>query len=76
MSSTNCISPPKASGTPENEFERYTVTKMNHAGKAGAWDKSMIRYNAFIDVERIPRTHSVTCSVPGPGWIGSSNGSK
>jgi len=41
-------------GAPENEYERFTVTKMKYAGKAGAWDKSKIRYNTFIDIEGIP----------------------
>lgn len=41
-------------GAPEDEFERYAVTKMKYAGKAGSWDKTRINYNAFIDIEGIP----------------------
>lgn len=41
-------------GVPENEYERFAVTKMKYGGKAGAWDKSKIRYNPFIDIEGIP----------------------
>lgn len=43
-----------APGAPEDEFERYTVAKMKYAGKAGTWDKTRIRYNAFIDIDGIP----------------------
>ncbi|WP_325048554.1 type ISP restriction/modification enzyme, partial [Galactobacter valiniphilus] len=32
----------------------YNVFKMKYAGKAGAWDKSTIKYNAFITVTGIP----------------------
>ncbi|WP_434923256.1 DEAD/DEAH box helicase (plasmid) [Glutamicibacter sp. PAEs-4] len=41
-------------GAPENEYERFAVTKMKYGGKAGAWDKTRIRYNQFIDIEGIP----------------------
>ncbi|MFK0085448.1 DEAD/DEAH box helicase [Glutamicibacter sp. NPDC090743] len=41
-------------GAPEDEYERFAVTKMKYAGKVGAWDKTRIRYNQFIDIEGIP----------------------
>nr|WP_262983011.1 type ISP restriction/modification enzyme [Glutamicibacter arilaitensis] len=41
-------------GAPENDYERFAVTKMNYGGKAGAWDKTKIRYNPFIDIDGIP----------------------
>lgn len=41
-------------GAPENAYERFAVTKMKYAGKAGSWDKTKIRYNSFIDIEGIP----------------------
>lgn len=41
-------------GAPEDEYERFAVTKMKYAGKAGAWDKTKIRYNPFIDIDGIP----------------------
>ncbi|MGP5023283.1 type ISP restriction/modification enzyme, partial [Glutamicibacter arilaitensis] len=41
-------------GAPENEYERFAVTKMKYGGKAGAWDKTKIRYNPYIDIEGIP----------------------
>lgn len=41
-------------GAPEDEYERFAVTKMKYAGKAGSWDKTRIRYNSFIDLEGIP----------------------
>lgn len=41
-------------GAPEDEYERFAVTKMKYVGKAGAWDKTQIRYNQFIDIEGIP----------------------
>lgn len=41
-------------GAPEDEYERFAVAKMKYAGKAGAWDKTRIRYNQFIDIEGIP----------------------
>lgn len=43
-----------APGAPGDEYERYTVTKMKYLGKAGNWDKTKIRYNAFIDIDGIP----------------------
>lgn len=41
-------------GAPVDEYERFTVRKMKYAGKAGAWDKTRIAYNAFIDIHGIP----------------------
>ncbi|MBN6191207.1 DEAD/DEAH box helicase [Aneurinibacillus sp. BA2021] len=41
-------------GAPVDEYERFIVRKMKYAGKAGAWDKTRITYNAFIDIEGIP----------------------
>ena len=41
-------------GAPDDEFERFAVTKMKYAGKAGSWDKTTIRYNKFIDIDGIP----------------------
>lgn len=38
----------------QDEFARYAVTKMKYAGKAGAWDKTRIIYNAHITLEGIP----------------------
>ncbi|MEW1981221.1 type ISP restriction/modification enzyme [Citricoccus sp. NPDC079358] len=39
---------------PEDEYERFAVQKMKYGGKPGAWDKSRIRYNAYVDLEGIP----------------------
>jgi predicted helicase len=39
---------------PENEFERFAVTKMKYGGKSGAWDKTVIKYNPHITIEGIP----------------------
>ncbi|GGO59874.1 hypothetical protein GCM10010910_03890 [Microbacterium nanhaiense] len=39
---------------PTDEYERFSVKKMKYGGKAGAWDKTRIRYNDFIDIEGIP----------------------
>ncbi|MEZ0139983.1 type ISP restriction/modification enzyme [Microbacterium sp. NRRL B-14842] len=41
-------------GAPEDQFERFAAQRMKYAGKAGAWDKTRIKYNAFIDVDGIP----------------------
>ncbi|GMA27385.1 hypothetical protein GCM10025874_06380 [Arenivirga flava] len=30
------------------------MRKMSYAGKAGAWDKTRIRYNASVDLDGIP----------------------
>lgn len=43
-----------ALGAPEDPFERFAVHKMKYGGKAGAYDKTRIRYNAFIDIDGIP----------------------
>ena len=43
-----------ALGAPEDPFERFAVQKMKYGGKAGAYDKTRIRYNAFIDIDGIP----------------------
>lgn len=39
---------------PEDEFERYAVSKMKYGGKSGAWDKTVIKYNQHITIESIP----------------------
>lgn len=39
---------------PADEYERFAVKKMKYGGKAGAWDKTMIRYNDHIDITGIP----------------------
>lgn len=41
-------------GSPEDPYECFAVTKMKYGGKPGAWDKTRIRYNGFIDIEGIP----------------------
>ncbi|UPL10774.1 DEAD/DEAH box helicase [Microbacterium sufflavum] len=41
-------------GAPEDEFDRFAVQKMKYAGKVGAWNKTRITYNAFIDLDGIP----------------------
>lgn len=33
------------------ELERYAVTGMKYAGKAGSWDMTRISYNSFLDSE-------------------------
>jgi predicted helicase len=38
----------------QTPFDYYAVTKMKYAGKAGAWDKTRIAYNAWIDISGIP----------------------
>lgn len=39
---------------PDNEFDRFAVTKMKYGGKSGAWDKTVIKYNPYITIEGIP----------------------
>jgi len=39
---------------PEDPYERFAVQKMKYGGKVGAWDKTRIMYNAWIDIEGIP----------------------
>ncbi|KAM9866719.1 hypothetical protein ACIFOC_00484 [Leucobacter aridicollis] len=39
---------------PEDQYDRFAVKKMKYGGKAGAWDKTRIRYNDFIDIDGIP----------------------
>ena len=39
---------------PEDPYERFAVKKMKYGGKAGAWDKTTIRYNDYIDITGIP----------------------
>ncbi len=39
---------------PTEDFDRYAVQKMKYGGKAGAWDKTRIVYNAYIDLVGIP----------------------
>lgn len=58
-------------GAPEDEYERFAVTKMKYAGKAGSWDKTRIRYNSFIDIEGIPEEaqHYMLGSRSGLDWI-------
>ncbi len=43
-----------ALGAPEDPYERFAVQKMKYGGKAGAYDKTRIRYNLFIDIDGIP----------------------
>lgn len=40
---------------PEDDFDRYAVTKMKYGGKSGAWDKTVIKYNPYITIEGIPK---------------------
>ena len=47
---TEVVSP----AAPVDEYERFAVKKMKYGGKAGAWDKSRIRYNDYVDIEGIP----------------------
>ncbi|WP_227878497.1 type ISP restriction/modification enzyme [Arthrobacter dokdonensis] len=37
-----------------DEYAKYAVKKMKYGGKAGAWDKSRIVYNAHVTLEGIP----------------------
>lgn len=37
-----------------DEYERFTVTKMKYGGKSGAWDKTVLKYNAYLTLEDIP----------------------
>lgn len=37
-----------------DEYERFTVTKMKYGGKSGAWDTSVLKYNAYLTLEDIP----------------------
>lgn len=39
---------------PEDEFERFAVTKMKYGGRSGNWDKTVIKYNQYITIEGIP----------------------
>lgn len=43
-----------APGAPNDPYERFSVKKMKYGGKAGAWDKTTIRYNDFIDLVGVP----------------------
>ena len=38
----------------QDDYDRYAVTKMKYAGKAGSWDKTRIIYNSHITLEGIP----------------------
>ncbi|WP_102159412.1 DEAD/DEAH box helicase [Zhihengliuella halotolerans] len=38
---------------PDN-YKKYAVTKMKYGGKSGAWDKSTIKFNAYVSLEGIP----------------------
>ncbi|MET4590690.1 type ISP restriction/modification enzyme [Arthrobacter sp. 754] len=42
----------------QDDYARYAVTKMKYAGKAGAWDKTRIIYNAHISL------HVVLITLP------------
>lgn len=39
---------------PQDPYELFKVGKMKYEGKAGAWDKSRITYNAHIEIGNIP----------------------
>ncbi|WP_434061454.1 DEAD/DEAH box helicase [Paramicrobacterium humi] len=39
---------------PEDEYERYSVSKMRYGGKSGALDRTRIRYNPYVDIDGIP----------------------
>lgn len=39
---------------PADTFELFSVQKMKYGGKAGAWDKTRIKYNQYIDISGIP----------------------
>lgn len=58
-------------GAPDDEYERFAVTKMKYAGKAGSWDKTTIRYNKFIDIDGIPEDAQryMLGSRSGVDWI-------
>lgn len=60
-----------ATVAPDDEFDRYAVTKMKYGGKSGAWDKTVIKYNSFISIEGIPEAaHRYTLGArSGLDWI-------
>lgn len=37
-----------------DSYDKYAVTKMKYAGKAGAWDKTRIVYNSHVSLAGIP----------------------
>lgn len=37
-----------------DEYERFLVTKMKYGGKAGAWDKTTVKYNSGLTLTGIP----------------------
>ncbi|WP_143739893.1 DEAD/DEAH box helicase [Micrococcus luteus] len=37
-----------------NEVERYRVTQMKYGGKAGAWDKTTVKYNGYLTLTGLP----------------------
>ncbi|MGW9402784.1 DEAD/DEAH box helicase [Arthrobacter sp. NPDC055585] len=38
----------------DDEYAKYSVTKMRYGGKAGSWDKTRVIYNGYVTVEGIP----------------------
>ncbi|GAA1565927.1 DEAD/DEAH box helicase [Leucobacter aridicollis] len=43
-----------SAAAPAEEYDRFAVKKMKYGGKPGAYDKTRIRYNDFIDIDGIP----------------------
>lgn len=41
-------------GASEDPYERFAVKKMKYGGKSGAWDKSRLAYNPFVEIAGIP----------------------
>lgn len=37
-----------------DEAERYRVTQMKYGGKAGAWDKTVVKYNGYLTLSGLP----------------------
>ncbi|WP_406017251.1 hypothetical protein OHA07_08085 [Micrococcus luteus] len=37
-----------------DEAERFRVTKMKYGGKAGAWDKTVVKYNGYLTLSGLP----------------------
>ncbi len=54
-----------------DEYERFTVTKMKYGGKSGAWDKTVLKYNAYLTLEDIPADaqHYMLGSRSALDWI-------
>lgn len=44
----------KSADFDERNPECFEVEKMKYGGKPGAWDKTILRYNRFLTMRRIP----------------------